>query len=87
MVLDGAISATIHRLLPLSEVTLQRQCTESHNKAEVNVTVHWLHCDMSKRASDCRVAFVQSMCDLMHCEAMVRAHEEARGEKFRHQTG
>ena len=69
----------IRRLLPIQEVQIQTPCT---GDAEFNVTVAWLHCDMRTRRADCRRSFLQMLCDLQHCESMIRAHERHRGESF-----
>eukprot|EP00966_Prymnesium_polylepis_P302797 6995022-Prymnesium_polylepis.1 len=37
---------------------------------------------MRTRKADCRRSFLQMLCDLQHCEAMIRANEQRRGELF-----
>ena len=68
----------LRALLPMHVVQEQVAC-HARSSAEFNLTASWLHCDMRSRATDCRQAFLQALCDNAHCEAMIEAHERARG--------
>ena len=58
----------LRKLLPFVVVEEQRRCWSG---AQLNWTIQWLRCDMSARAHDCRASFLQQLCDLRHCEAII----------------
>jgi hypothetical protein len=71
--------STIHKLLPMHAIEPQFPCT---GEAEFNFTASWLHCDMKSRRTDCCRSFLQMLCDLQHCEAMIREVELVQGHPF-----
>ena len=75
--------ASIRALLPLSDddghLVVQQPCWSVHAE---NLTVRWMHCDMRLRKGDCRLSFLQAMCDLSRCEELIASHERATGWSF-----
>jgi hypothetical protein len=69
----------VQRLLPLTAMMPQRKCWDAE---DLNVTIRWVHCDLRGRATDCRVSFIQTMCDLATCEGMVSRFEARQGMQF-----
>ena len=68
----------IQRLLPMHAIETQKRCWT----AELfNLTTPWMTCDMRGRG-DCRKSFLQELCDLQHCDAMIRAAEMRAGRQF-----
>ena len=68
----------LQKLLPLTTVIAQHKCWDAE---DLSVTVRWVHCDMRGR-SDCRVSFIQTMCDLKACLRMVSSFESHNGMQF-----
>ena len=71
--------AALQRLLPLTSVVPQHKCWDAE---DLHVTVRWVHCDLRGRASDCRVSFIQTMCDLKSCLRMISSFESHNGMQF-----
>lgn len=65
--------AQINRLLPMARVETQRGPCWSARAA--NTTFGWMHCDFRYRTGDCRLNFLQSLCDLRQCEELISDHE------------
>jgi hypothetical protein len=72
--------ASVHELLPMAVVEPQRgRCWSDDMQA---ATVAWMHCDFRLRAGDCRLSFLQALCDLSHCEDLISDYERTqRGGK------
>ena len=53
---------SIRTLLPFapSHIDMQRKCWTSGAQ---NDTIAWMHCDFRLRAGDCRLSFLQALCD------------------------
>ena len=66
----------IKSLLPIARVVEQRPCWTPEQQ---NMTLKWMHCDFRLRTGDCRLSFLQALCDMQSCEAMIDNHELARG--------
>ena len=58
----------LQAILPFEEVALQQPCWST---AQLNWTKSWLHCDMRQRKHDCRASFLQQLCDMQQCSAMI----------------
>ena len=71
--------AIIPRLLPLVAVEAQERC---FTPLEANLTIGWMHCDFHGRTGDCRLSFLQALCDLARCEAMISAYERRENRNF-----
>ena len=72
---------SVRALLPLDEahIDVQRRCWGGLAQ---NLTIRWMHCDMRLRAGDCRLSFLQALCDLERCESLIADAERARGRQF-----
>ena len=72
----------IHTLLP-PFAAVERQAT-CWSAAQANETISWLHClsHQAGRTGDCRLGFLQSLCDLQACEAAIAAHERRASMTF-----
>ena len=68
----------IQRLLPMHAIETQKRCWTDEL---FNLTTPWMACDMRGRG-DCRKSFLQELCDLQHCDAMIRAAEAQAGRQF-----
>lgn len=73
--------SSVRKLLPLSDERLEVQ-TKCWSGAAQNATIAWMHCDFRLRGGDCRLSFLQAMCDLDRCEAMMAAYEAAHARTF-----
>ena len=71
--------SAMKELIPFSHIWDQEHC---YSQEEIEVTVSWLHCDLTGRTSDCRVGFLQMLCDMQRCEAMIEAEERQTGSPF-----
>lgn len=76
---QNATWTSIHWLLPIHSLAEQLPCWSA---AEANTTFRWMHCDFRLRRGDCRLSFLQSLCDQQQCEALIAAHEQANGRRF-----
>mmetsp|Transcript_26490 Transcript_26490/g.60509 ORF Transcript_26490/g.60509 Transcript_26490/m.60509 type:complete len:231 (-) Transcript_26490:302-994(-) len=75
-------SAQVHLLLPMTRVAPQKPC---HARAEEG-GLQWFTCTRggkTTRGGKCADAFVQSLCDLQQCDALLRTFEVQRGRPFR----
>lgn len=73
---------SVQQLLPMSAVESQRgRCWSDEVQT---ATVSWMHCDFRLRAGDCRLSFLQALCDLAQCEDMISSHERVHrgGREF-----
>ena len=69
----------IPQLLPMAATETQARCW---TEQEANLTYGWMHCDFKARKGDCRLSFLQALCDLAHCERMISAFEQRAGQSF-----
>ena len=54
--------SVVASLLPLRAVEPSRgPCWSDHVR---NATIAWMHCDFRLRGGDCRISFLQQLCDL-----------------------
>ena len=71
--------SSLNVLLPMHQVETQSRCWSG---VAQNFTIGWMHCDFRMRAGDCRLSFLQALCDLNRCEEMIAAHERKVQRKF-----
>ena len=69
----------IPALLPLHGIAVQQPCWSA---AAQNNTIAWMHCDMRLRKGDCRLAFLQALCDMEACERLISENERSLGRRF-----
>ena len=69
----------VQAMLPFEEIALQQPCWSA---AQLNWTKSWLHCDMRQRKHDCRASFLQQLCDMQQCSAMITAFETKQAVQF-----
>ena len=70
----------LRSLMPFEAVSIQKICW---SMTQLNSTIDWLHCDMRARpGADCRVSFLQTLCDLAECNRLIRAKEVQRKRSF-----
>jgi hypothetical protein len=66
---------SIAELLPMVDLQVQRGHCWSREVQDRTIT--WMHCDFRLRGGDCRLSFLQALCDLSQCEDMIAAHERS----------
>ena len=69
----------LQAMLPFAKIGLQWPCWSA---AQLNWTQSWLHCDMRQRQHDCRASFLQQLCDMQQCSAMITAYETKQAVQF-----
>ena len=69
----------LQAMLPFEEIAVQQPCWSA---AQLNWTKAWLHCDMRQRKHDCRASFLQQLCDMQQCSAMITAFETKQAVQF-----
>ena len=69
----------IPALIPLHAVAMQQPCW---TPSVQNETIRWMHCDMRLRKGDCRLSFLQALCDLQACERLISEHEQRMHRRF-----
>ena len=69
----------LQAILPFEEVALQQPCWST---TQLNWTKSWLHCDMRQRKHDCRASFLQQLCDMQQCSAMITTFEAKQAVQF-----
>ena len=69
----------IPTLIPLHGVAMQQPCW---TPSVQNETIRWMHCDMRLRKGDCRLSFLQALCDLQACERLISEHEQRMHRRF-----
>ena len=74
-------SSIFSLLPPFVAVRTQAPCWSD---AQRNWTLSWLHClsNTAGRSGDCRLSFLQSLCDLRQCEEAIASHEASRGAPY-----
>ena len=69
----------LQAMLPFTAVAIQRPCWSA---TQLNWTRSWLHCDMRTRRHDCHESFLQQLCDMQQCSAMITAFEMEQAGRF-----
>ena len=65
--------ASVHELLHMHSAPTRGRCWSDAVQAK---TINWMHCDFRMRAGDCRLSFLQALCDLAQCEDLISSFEQ-----------